>query len=45
MVETFIPFIMEIVGQYYHNTPNSENKSQIMSLQEKLANLDLVGEQ
>lgn len=43
MVETFIPFIMEIVGQYYHNTPNAENKSQIMSLQEKLANLDLVG--
>ena len=26
MVETFIPFIIEIVENYYHNTPNAENK-------------------
>ena len=24
-VQTFIPFIMEIVEQYYQNTPNTEN--------------------
>ena len=26
-VETFIPFIMQIVDQYYQNTPNMENAS------------------
>jgi hypothetical protein len=45
MVNTFIPFIMEIVHHYYTNTPNAENKSQLGNLQEKLAKLELVGEQ
>ena len=26
-VETFIPFIMEILDQYYQSTPNCENKT------------------
>ena len=33
-VDTFIPFIMEIVGQYYKNTPNQENKDTMMSLKD-----------
>jgi hypothetical protein len=44
MVQTFVPFIMEIVHNYYNNTPNAENKSNLISLQDKLANLELVGE-
>ena len=26
-VETFIPFIMQIIDQYYQNTPNTENSN------------------
>jgi len=38
MVQSFIPFIMQIVQQYYNNTPNAENKfaltlNQIQSLE------------
>lgn len=33
-VETFIPFIMEIVEQYYKNTPNSENEKKVLSLKD-----------
>ena len=44
MVHTFVPFIMEIMHHYYTNTPNAENKSNLMSLKDKLANLELVGE-
>ena len=40
-VETFIPFIMEIVDQYYQSTPNSENGKKVMSLADGLANLAL----
>lgn len=44
MVKTFVPFIMEIVHHYYTNTPNAENKQHQVSLKDKLANLELVGE-
>ena len=40
-VETFVPFIMEIVEQYYVNTPNIENNRKAPSLSEGLARLQL----
>ena len=40
-VETFIPFIMEIVDQYYQSTPNTENQK---SLASGLANLAILEE-
>ena len=40
-VQTFIPFIMEILEQYYHSTPNADNKKQVTSLADGLANLAL----
>lgn len=29
-INTFIPFIMEIVDNYYQNTPNVDNKDQVL---------------
>lgn len=29
-VNTFIPFIMEIIDNYYQNTPNVDNKDQML---------------
>ena len=40
-VQTFIPFIMEIVEQYYQNPPNTENQRTTTSLSEGLARLAL----
>ena len=40
-MDTFIPFILEIVDQYYKNTPNEDNKSQLGSLKDQLASLSL----
>lgn len=40
-IETFIPFIMQIVEQYYQNTPNSENLKGTPSLKDQLAMLSL----
>ena len=31
-INTFIPFIMEIVESYYHSTPNEENKDTVLQL-------------
>jgi len=33
-VDTFIPFIMEIVELYYNSTPNTENKDNVLSLKD-----------
>jgi len=38
-VETFIPFIMQIVDLYYQKQPNSENQKQTLSLKDGLARL------
>lgn len=40
LVETFIPFIMEIVQQYYKNTPNSEGTSKVFTLND-IASLEM----
>lgn len=29
-MDTFIPFIMEIIDNYYSTTPNAENKDQML---------------
>jgi hypothetical protein len=34
-VNTFIPFIMDIIDMYYKATPNAENKDQILAPQAK----------
>jgi hypothetical protein len=35
-VNTFIPFIMEIIEMYYKSTPNAENKDQLLLPQAKI---------
>ena len=40
-IETFIPFIMQIVEQYYKNTPNADNQQKPLSLADGLARLAL----
>lgn len=45
LVQSFVPFIMEIVGLYYQQTPNAENKSQQVSLKDGLAKLELQSQQ
>ena len=40
-MSTFIPFIMQIVEQYYQNTPNAENGKKSLSLADGLARLAL----
>jgi hypothetical protein len=42
MVQSFIPFIMQIVQQYYNNTPNAENKSALTLNQ--IQSLELTGD-
>ena len=39
-IDTFIPFILEIIELYYRNTPNQENKGTMLSLKDRLANLE-----
>lgn len=34
-MNTFIPFIMDIIDMYYRTTPNAENKDQILAPQSK----------
>lgn len=34
LVKTFIPFIMQILQQYYKNTPNDENKATMLNLKD-----------
>ena len=46
-INTFVPFIIEIVESYYNSTPNEDNKDkmiQMSSLSESLSSLDSQNE-